>query len=283
MFPFEASLHLLAWLTRCFPHKLRLLGLYCYQQHSVLQPESILPLAAGGKSASGEATPLHETPVGACAPAHDHSHCCCGRGKARRHRRAELAAAMGEATRPQRPGIGVGVVVTSPAHPNCVLLGKRKGPMGAGTYQLPGGHLEFGESLAECAARETLEEAALRLRNVRFASAVNAVCATACYHYVTVLMKGEAEPGAEPRNCEPDKNEGEECVWAAETGGAGLQRGTLSNRWLNLDRWEWVKWDEFPPAEHLFWALRCLREQGYNPFTEDLNHLKGYTGSHQLA
>jgi len=44
---------------------------------------------------------------------------------------------------------------------------------------------------------------------VRFASAVNSVCAAARYHYVTVLMKGEAEPGAEPRNREPEKNEGE--------------------------------------------------------------------------
>lgn len=86
------------------------------------------------------------------------------------------------------------------------------------------------ESLAECAARETLEEAALRLHGLRFASAVNSVCAAARYHYVTVLMKGEAEPGAEPCNCEPEKNEGEGAGAAAAAAGGGQSRGGRARR-----------------------------------------------------
>ncbi|GMA16194.1 NUDIX domain-containing protein [Deinococcus metallilatus] len=45
-----------------------------------------------------------------------------------------------------------------------VLLGRRAGvAYGAGLWDLPGGHVERGEGLAEAAARETWEEVGLRV------------------------------------------------------------------------------------------------------------------------
>ena len=42
-----------------------------------------------------------------------------------------------------------------------ILLGKRKGAIGDGTWCLPGGHLEYMESLTEAAKRELKEETGL--------------------------------------------------------------------------------------------------------------------------
>lgn len=40
---------------------------------------------------------------------------------------------------------------------NKILLGKRKGKVGNGTWELPGGHLEHNERMQEAIARELLE------------------------------------------------------------------------------------------------------------------------------
>ncbi|XP_054706085.1 nucleotide triphosphate diphosphatase NUDT15-like [Uloborus diversus] len=138
-----------------------------------------------------------------------------------------------------RPGVGVAAIVTSDKHPRCVILGKRKGKIGSGLYQLPGGHLEFGESWEDAAIREVLEETGLHITNICFCGAVNSVVPEIDYHYVTIFMKGSIEQcgPSEPQNLEPDKCEG----------------------------WEWIEWGDLPEADLLFYALKDFTLTGINP------------------
>jgi len=72
------------------------------------------------------------------------------------------------------------------------LAACRLGSHGAGTWALPGGHLEFGESFEECAQREVLEETGLRLKDANYAWAVNSVL-DAQSHYVTIFVRAALE------------------------------------------------------------------------------------------
>lgn len=101
----------------------------------------------------------------------------------------------------RKPGIGVGVVVR---HEGKVLLGVRKSALGHGTWSLPGGSLEFGESFEACAARETLEEAGITIKNMQVVATTNNIATDGSYHFVTVWVVADYVDG-QVRVMEPDK------------------------------------------------------------------------------
>lgn len=71
-----------------------------------------------------------------------------------------------------------------------------------GTLQLPGGHLENGETWTECAKREVLEETGIELtRPVDFLTATNDVF-DEIKHYVTIFMVAKLDDcHVEPQVC----------------------------------------------------------------------------------
>jgi 8-oxo-dGTP diphosphatase len=85
-----------------------------------------------------------------------------------------------------RPQVGLAVIVESEG---TVLLLQRKGSHGEGTWAPPGGHVEFGESLEACAARETLEETGVVVGDVEFIAITNDLFPSEQKHYLTVWVQ----------------------------------------------------------------------------------------------
>ncbi len=100
----------------------------------------------------------------------------------------------------KRPQVGVGIFVKRAGK---ILVGERKRALGAGTWALPGGHLEGGESFEECCKREVLEETGLIIKNPRPLIFTNDVFADEGLHYVTLFFTADYESGelvvGEPR------------------------------------------------------------------------------------
>eukprot|EP00996_Jenningsia_fusiforme_P002114 NODE_2957_length_1080_cov_17.214355_g2712_i0.p1 GENE.NODE_2957_length_1080_cov_17.214355_g2712_i0~~NODE_2957_length_1080_cov_17.214355_g2712_i0.p1 ORF type:complete len:186 (-),score=22.96 NODE_2957_length_1080_cov_17.214355_g2712_i0:404-961(-) len=135
-------------------------------------------------------------------------------------------------------GVGVGVFVLSKAHPGCILLGQRLGSTGSGRWALPGGHLEFGETLEHCAIREVKEETLLDITNSRFGTLSNSIDRCNRYHYLTPFVVAEALDNCEPVNTEPTKCAG----------------------------WHWIEWDSPDFPRDLFRPLEDVRRAGFSPF-----------------
>ncbi len=86
-------------------------------------------------------------------------------------------------------------------------MGQRIGSHGAGSWCVPGGHLEYLETPEECAARETLEETGLVIDNIKPLSFTNDFFERdgKTLHYITIYCIGRIVEGSpvlkEPHKC----------------------------------------------------------------------------------
>jgi len=116
---------------------------------------------------------------------------------------------------PPKVGVGIGVLVIDGGR---LLLGLRRGSHGSGTWALPGGWLEDGETFEACALRELEEETGIGAAQVLASGAavipvVSNNVTDGKVHSVTVFVRvplGAAPDSAggataEPRVMEPDK------------------------------------------------------------------------------
>jgi len=126
-----------------------------------------------------------------------------------------------------RPHIGVGVMVWQG---DLLLLGKRISTHSENSWQFPGGHLEFGETVEACARREVGEEAGIGIRNIIPCGYSNDVFIDADKHYVTLFVTSDYSSG-EATVMEPDK----------------------------CEQWEWFHWSKLP--EPLFLPIRNFLKQ----------------------
>jgi 8-oxo-dGTP diphosphatase len=111
---------------------------------------------------------------------------------------------------PHTYAVRVGVAAIIFNQEGFLLLHKRKGRHEGGTWSVPGGHLNFGETPEEACVREAMEEVGVEIGNVRFYGITNDVFAHTGRHYITLWYRAEHIDG-EPRIAAPE--EVEEVGW----------------------------------------------------------------------
>lgn len=100
-----------------------------------------------------------------------------------------------------RPQAGVGVMIIRDGK---ILMGRRLGALGHGTYGWLGGHIEYGETLKDCATREVLEEAGITVHSLEFLSVNSALIEDK--HYIDIEFICTQFSG-DPKVMEPEKIE----------------------------------------------------------------------------
>jgi 8-oxo-dGTP diphosphatase len=131
------------------------------------------------------------------------------------------------------PLVGVSAIV---ARDGAVLLGRRRGAHGAGTFAFPGGKPDPGEHPSDTVRRELLEETGLTARSIQPVAWTSDVFADGDLHFVTLHHVVEAD--GEPEVREPDK----------------------------VEAWGWYAWGELP--EPLFAPAASLIASGWHPASQ---------------
>lgn len=110
---------------------------------------------------------------------------------------------MEEDYKSKYPKVGIGVMVFKDGK---VLLGRRKGSHGAGEHAWPGGHLEYMESVIDCAKREVKEETGMEIENIQFVRVLN-LKDYPPKHYIDICVRADWKSG-NPEILEPKKCDG---------------------------------------------------------------------------
>ncbi len=101
----------------------------------------------------------------------------------------------------QNTKIGAGAIIIKDGK---LLMTKRKGALGQGSYGTVGGHVEYGEHPTETVKREAMEELGIEIGNIRFLDCVSSM--KYGKHYIDISFLADIISG-EPKIMEPDKIE----------------------------------------------------------------------------
>ncbi len=119
---------------------------------------------------------------------------------------SSFAKAMADkkASADKYPQVGVGVMILNKE--GQALLGLRQASHGAGEWSFPGGHLEFGETIFDCAKREVKEETGLVVKVFELISVADEMryLKSDGKHYLNIGIKAECIDN-EPKVMEPEK------------------------------------------------------------------------------